>query len=146
MTNPNIYKLIEYNRKILGSYKIQRPFAVIENMRTDTGSKQKLIVSLGSKLKIPKENRREVAQIVKERLTGVQSLFADNPALVDFADKIVKKIQTEGKWNSVRELVCKQKEDVNEPAIAEVFIDDVQHGYDREVGPVLIYDRKWPLA
>jgi transposase len=116
---------------------------LVENMRTDTGSKQKLIVSLGSKLKIPKENRREVAQIVKERLTGVQSLLADNPALADFADKIVKKIQTEGKWNSVRELVCKQKEDVNEPATAEVFIDDVQHGYDREVGPVLIGHTFW---
>ena len=45
---------------------------LVENMRTDTGSKQKLIVSLGSKLKIPKENRREVAQIVKDRLTGPQ--------------------------------------------------------------------------
>jgi len=116
---------------------------LVENIRTDKGPRQKLVVSLGTQLKIPKENRRETARIVKERLTGEQSLFADNPELAGFADIIVKKIQTIGKWNSVRELVCKHNKEPDETTIAEVFVDDIQHGYDREAGPVLIGHTFW---
>jgi len=116
---------------------------LVENIRTDKGPRQKLVVSLGTQLKIPKENRRETARIVKERLTGEQSLFADNPELAGFADKIVKKIQTIGKWNSARELVCKHSKEIDKTTIAEVFINDVQHGYDREAGPVLIGHTFW---
>jgi len=100
--------------------------------------RQRLIVSLGTYLKIPKEKRREVARIVKERLSGQQSLFEYDSQLIAYADKIVKKIQTEGKWDSVREQVCKFKKAIKDKNTAEIFIDDVQHGYDRELGPVLI--------
>ena len=116
---------------------------LVENLRVKKGVSQKLIVSLGTKLRIPKENRHEVARIVKDRLAGQQSLFGSNPELIDFADKIVKKIQTEGKWNSVREQVIKFKQEVAEHAAAEIFVDDVQHGYDRELGPVLIGHCFW---
>ncbi len=116
---------------------------LVENIRTDKGPRQKLIVSLGTRIKITKENRSEVARIVKERLTGEQSLFAENPEFVGYADKIVKKIQTEGKWHSAREIVCKHQDSLNEKAIAEIFVDDVQHGHDREAGPVLIGHTFW---
>ena len=78
---------------------------LVENIRTDKGPRQKLIVSLGTKLLIPKEKRYEVACIVKDRLAGQQPLFKEDPELFAFADKIVKKIQTEGKWNSARKQV-----------------------------------------
>ncbi len=116
---------------------------LVENERTANGSKQKLIVSLGTKLSIPKEKRSDVARIVKDRLIGQQSLFKDEPELIDFADKIVKKIQAEGKWNSAREQVRGFNKDVKENNVAEVFVDDVQHGYDRELGPVLIGHCFW---
>ncbi len=116
---------------------------LVENIRTDKGPRQKLIVSLGTLIKIPKENQSEVARIVKERLTGEQSLFAENSKLVEYADKIVKKIQTEGKWHSSREIVCKQQDNLNKKAIAEVFIDDIQHGHDRDAGPLLIGHTFW---
>ena len=116
---------------------------LVENLRVKKGVRQKLIVSLGTKLCIPKEDRSEVARIVKDRLTGQQSLFESNPELIDFADRIVKKIQTEGKWNSVREQVVKFKQEIKEHATAEIFVDDVQHGYDRELGPVLIGHCFW---
>ena len=116
---------------------------LVENIRTESGPRQKLVVSLGTLIKIPKGQRQEVARIVKERLTGEQSLFAQNPELVSYADKIVKKIQTEGKWHSAREIVCKHRDNLNEKTIAEVFIDDIQHGHDRETGPVLIGHTFW---
>ncbi len=116
---------------------------LVENIRTDKGPRQRIVVSLGTYFKIPKEKRREVARIVKERLFGQQSLFEYDSQLIAYADKIVKKIQTEGKWNSVREQVCRFKKTIKDKSTAEVFIDDVQHGYDRELGPVLIGHCFW---
>jgi len=43
---------------------------LVENIRTEKGPRQRLVVSLGTYLEIPKEKRREVACIVKERLFG----------------------------------------------------------------------------
>jgi transposase len=116
---------------------------LVENIRTEKGPRQRLVVSLGTYLKIPKEKRREVARIVKERLFGQQSLFEYDSQLIAYADKIVKKIQTEGKWDSVREQVCKFKKATKDKSTAEIFIDDVQHGYDRELGPILIGHCFW---
>lgn len=116
---------------------------LVENIRTEKGPRQRLVVSLGTYLKIPKEKRREVARIVKERLLGQQSLFEYDSQLIAYADKIVKKIQTEGKWNSVREQVGKFKKAIKDKNTAEIFIDDVQHGYDRELGPILIGHCFW---
>jgi transposase len=116
---------------------------LVENIRTEKGPRQRLVVSLGTYLEIPKEKRREVARIVKERLFGQQSLFEYDSQLIAYADKIVKKIQTEGKWDSVREQVCRFKKAIKDKSTAEIFIDDVQHGYDRELGPVLIGHCFW---
>ena len=116
---------------------------LVENERTPNGSRQKLVVSLGTKLLIPKEKRSEVARIVKDRLTGLQSLFKNEPELIDFADIIINKIQTAGKWNSAREQVIRFNKDKKENNVAEVFVDNVQHGYNRELGPVLIGHCFW---
>ena len=116
---------------------------LVENIRTDKGTRQRIVVSLGTQIKIKKELQKQVAGIVKERLTGEQSIFVHNPELVGYADKIVKKIQTEGKWYSAREIVCKQKDSLDAKVITEIFIDEIQHGHDRELGPVLIGHTFW---
>ncbi|MCD6184791.1 MAG: hypothetical protein J7K84_03230 [Deltaproteobacteria bacterium] len=65
---------------------------LVENIRAEKGPRQRLVVSFVIYLKIPKEKRREVARIVKERLLGQQSLFEYDSQLTAYADKIVKKI------------------------------------------------------
>jgi len=116
---------------------------LVENERTPKGPRQRIVASLGTYLRIPKDDRNEVARIVEERLLGQASLFDYDPRLIVYADKVVKKIQIEGKWNSCREQVSKFKQRANGQKTAEVFIDDVQHGYDRELGPVLIGHCFW---
>jgi transposase len=116
---------------------------LVENIRTEKGPRQRLVVSLGTYLKIPKEKRSEVARVVKERLSGQQSLFEYDCQTFAYADKIVKKIQTEGKWNAAREQVSKFAEIAKDKNTAEIFIDGVQHGYDRELGPLLIGHCFW---
>jgi transposase len=116
---------------------------LVENIRTDKGPRQRVVVSLGTYFKIPQSIRRDVARIVKERLLGQLPLFAQEPNLIAYADKIVKKIQTEGKWNSARERVCKFIGETQNNRTAEVFIDEVSHGYSRELGTVLIGHNFW---
>ncbi len=40
---------------------------LVENIHTIHGTRQRVVVSLGTYLKIPKEHRRAVARLVKER-------------------------------------------------------------------------------
>jgi len=70
---------------------------LVENVRTDRGPRQRVVVSLGTKFKIPKSQRSTVARVVKERLSGMLSLFSHDPKVIQYADYVVKKIQTEGK-------------------------------------------------
>ena len=114
---------------------------LFESVRTERGPKPRLIVSLGTKFIIPKSDRKEVARIVRERLAGHASLLVINPQLIQYADYVVKKIQTEGKWDSARQRVGKFKE--SDHRTAEIFIDNVTHGYTRELGPLLIGHNTW---
>lgn len=120
---------------------------LVENIRTDKGPRQRLIVSLGTNLKIPKKDQRPVATIIQNRLRCQQSIFDEDPLHVAYADTIIKKIQTEGKWESYREQVQKFKRGLatkkNSNPTAEVFINNVTHGYYRELGPVLIGHTFW---
>ncbi len=120
---------------------------LVENIRTTKGPRQRLIVSLGTNLKIPKKDQRTVATIVQNRLRGQQAVFDDDPLHVAYADKIIKKIQIEGKWESYREQVQKFKRGLpakkNSNPTAEIFINNVTHGYYRELGPVLIGHTFW---
>ncbi|MBC2694004.1 MAG: IS1634 family transposase [Desulfobacteraceae bacterium] len=114
---------------------------LVENIRTARGPRVRIVVSLGTKFKIPKSDRSAVARIVKERLSGQLSLFSYDAQLVGHADYIVKKIQTEGKWDSARQRVSEFKESGRQTA--EIFVEDVEHGYTRELGPILIGDTFW---
>ncbi len=137
---------------------------LVDTIRTGKGPRQRVVVSLGSQFKLPKEHRQAVARLVQERLLGQQSILEAEASLLVYVDKVVKKIQTEGRWNSSRAVVEKivQKSAKNSSSevskesqsscsasslspgsTAEVFVDDVQHGYDRELGPVLIGHEFW---
>lgn len=113
---------------------------LVENIRTEKGSRQRLIVSLGTKLEIPKTDRPAVARLVQEKLQGQSNLFGHDPRLLAYADKIVKKIQTEGKWKAAC-LSAKASPAATETAT--VLVDDVNHGNDRIAGPLLVGHTFW---
>jgi len=135
---------------------------LVDTVRTVKGPRQRIVVSLGSQFKIPKQDRQKVARLVQERLLGQQSMLKTETSVLVAVDKVVKKIQTEGKWNSSRAIVEKTaRQSAETPSVhpseesqtphatspdastAEVFVDHVQHGYDRELGPVLIGHEFW---
>jgi transposase len=137
---------------------------LVDTVRTVKGPRQRVVVSLGSQFKLPKQQRQSAAKLVQERLLGQQTMLETDASLLVYVDKVVKKIQTEGKWNSSRDVVERtvaksvdnspvqasekprsaSAADVSPSATtAEVFVDHVQHGYDRELGPVLIGHEFW---
>jgi hypothetical protein len=115
---------------------------LIQNIRTPKGPRQHIVASLGTKITIPKKIRPTVAQLVEERLKGQIRLLPGekDPKLIDSVDRIVKKIQTDGKWRSERKQVKNVGED---KATAEVFIDEVEHSQDRILGPLLVGHHFW---
>ena len=115
---------------------------LVESVKTEKGPRKNLVVSLGTQLKIPKKIRRFVAKRVHEKLLGVCCLFPE-PEIELLVDKIVKKIQIEGKWEANRKQVIKHKKDIDKTETAMIFVDQVQHSYGRELGSVLIGHHFW---
>jgi hypothetical protein len=113
---------------------------LIQNYRTPKGPRQRVVVSLGTKIHIPKNLRASVAHLVEERLRGQIGLFDNDPIIIHYTDRIIKKIQTDGKYRSERRQVKNFKEDKD---TAEIFVDDVEHGQDRILGPLLIGHHFW---
>ncbi len=64
----------------------------------------------------------------------------------EYAERVIKKLQTDGKWHSLRKQVSKGVEESSESTpTAEVFIDQVDHSVSRELGPLLIGCKIWNL-
>jgi len=119
----------------------QKPvLQLIQTCRTPKAPRQRVVVSLGTKINIPKNLRSQVAQLVEDQLKGQKSLFKVDPKLMIYCDRIIKKIQTDGKWRSERKQVKNFQEDKE---IAQVFIDQVEHSQDRMLGPLLIGHHFW---
>jgi len=102
-------------------------------VRTNKGPRVKIIVSLGTNMKIPKKLKKQVAHCVKERLLGQIVLFEDEKVAV-YTDRIVKKIQTEGKWQKAYDRLRDAKNSMRERETAQVYINEVEHSYKPRTG------------
>ena len=117
---------------------------LVESIRTARGPRQKVIVSLGTECTIPRKLRKQVAACVKSRLIGELVLFEDDKISL-YADRIVKRIQTEGKWQKAHDKLTEAENTKKDRATAEVYIDELQHTYSRNLGEVLIGHHFWQL-
>lgn len=117
---------------------------LVENYRVGNKIKQRIVVSLGVGFDIPKKDWTEVASAVEQKLLGQQNLF-ERPEISCLADRIVKRVQTDGKWvcKKIRAEACDKQSSENNEHIAEVYIDRVKHGNDRILGPLLIGHTFW---
>jgi transposase len=135
---------------------------LVENFRDQTKIRQRVVVSLGVDFDIPKPLRNEVAACVEQKLLGQPGLF-DNSEVIQIADRVVKKIQTAGHWTASAKLPTPAKSATAipvtpptpdaalaptprieaAPEVAEVYVDGVEHGHDRVLGPLLIGHSFW---
>ncbi|MGP8329179.1 MAG: IS1634 family transposase [Methanosarcinaceae archaeon] len=117
---------------------------LVENNRVGHKIKQRIIVSLGVGFSIDSDKRRLVAAAVEQKLLRQLDLYID-PEVDAVADRIVKKIQTEGRWTSSPKTTTDpdKAESPNAQQTAEVVIDQVEHSNDRELGPLFIGHCFW---
>ena len=113
---------------------------LVENRRQKNGKvKQEIIVSLGS-IPIPDEHRREIASEVSNRMMGYQRMLPLDYEVGRWVDHILKKIEIEGKLPPVsrQEIEGDEQTQVN-----GVFIDEINHERETELGPVLALNAAW---
>ena len=113
---------------------------LVENRRCGNGKvKQEIIVSLGGAA-IPDQYRREVAVEVKNRLMGYKRLVPLEYEVGRWVDYILKKIDIEGKLPPV---TCKEIEQDGKSCVDGVFIDEIDHERETELGPALALNAAW---
>jgi len=113
---------------------------LVENRRQVNGKvKQEIIVSLGG-VPIPDEHRREIASEVKNRMMGYQRLVPLDYATGRWVDYILKKIDLDGKLPPV---TCREIEKDGKTQVDGVFIDEINHERETELGPALALNAAW---
>ena len=115
---------------------------LVENYRVGAKVKQRIVVSLGTEVDIPKRLRKSVAQSVENLLLGIQTIWIE-PEIRKIAEPIVRQIQSEGKWISLGNVNSQEGSQKQTPEVAEVYVDHVDHAMSRELGPSLIGHEFW---
>ena len=64
---------------------------LVENIRTEKGPRQRLILNLGA-LDIPQDKYKELANCIEALLTGQKSLFSPDPKITRHAQQAVRNI------------------------------------------------------
>lgn len=100
-----------------GKSKTYEYLHLVENVRTEKGPRQRLILNLGA-IDVPPEKYKELANCIEAMLSGQQSLFSQDPTIESYAR------------DAVRDIVKKRAE---EQAVAATFDDktDPRPNYQR---------------
>jgi transposase len=83
-----IKKVRKSNRN---SKKVYEYLHLVENVRTDKGPRQRLVLNLGA-LDIPAEQYKELANCIEALLTGQQQLFSPSPEIEKHARRALRQI------------------------------------------------------
>jgi hypothetical protein len=117
---------------------------LVENYRDGDKVKQRIVISLGIGFKIANNQRQVVAAAIEQKLSQQTQLFnSADQAVKQIAERIVKMIQTKGDWRIDKKNNHNQQENQAGEHIAEVYIDKVEHGNSRMLGPLLIGHTFW---
>jgi transposase len=117
---------------------------LVENYRDDDKVKQRIVISLGVGFKIASNQRQLVAATIEQKLSQQTELFDSNdPTVKQLAERVVKMIQTKGYWPIDPKNNHNQRENQAGEHVAEVYIDKVEHGNSRILGPLLIGHTFW---
>ena len=127
------------------SQKSKNPtLQLVENYRDGVKVRQNVVVSLGIGFEIAKDQRKLIAAAIEQKLSQQRILFDSNDqAVKQEAERIVKMIQTRGDWRTDKKSDPQQQDNEASEQVAEVFIDKVEHGNSRILGPLLIGDTFW---
>ena len=69
---------------------IYKTFKLVENYHTEKGSRQRVIMSLGTLNNLPKKRRRELAALLEARISGQHSFLEEDKEIAVIADEALK--------------------------------------------------------
>jgi hypothetical protein len=128
-----IREFVKTNKKTGTRYFTHR---LVEGVRTPAGPRQRIVVHLGT-LDLPKSEWKKLALVLEMRLSGQISLFEDDPAIAEVADKSMAHYEFNNLKKADRELLHSNQEflaiDVNHVDTMEV----------RQLGPELVVRCIW---
>jgi len=106
---------------------------LVENIRTEKGPRQKIILNLG-RLKIQKSQYPALAHRIEEILTGQSTLFPADPEIEKIAKESAKSIfKKQAKELKVDENGCYENVDIN----------SIEAEYSRTIGPEYVCHSIW---
>ena len=123
-----------------GSKKLYEYLHLVENVRTDRGPRQRLILNLGT-LNIPEEQYKELANCIEGQITGQRPLFSTDPAIERHAKNAVKRILEKlSEDNAFAKSLDSGK---TSPVFQNVDVASIEANEPRTIGPEYVCHSVW---
>ncbi len=134
-----IKKVKKSNKK---SSKVYEYLHLVENIRTEKGPRQRLILNLGS-LDIPAEQYKELANCIESMLTGQNALFSSDPTIETLAAKASNEIRSRQADEAKKKTEEAAEPQQAEPTYENVDIQSLQASELRSLGPEYACHSVW---
>ncbi len=134
-----IKKVKKSNKK---SSKVYEYLHLVENIRTEKGPRQRLILNLGS-LDIPAEQYKELANCIESMLTGQNALFSSDPTIETLATKASNEIRSRQADEAKKKTEEAAEPQQAEPIYENVDIQSLQASELRSLGPEYACHSVW---
>lgn len=117
------------------SKKVYEYLHLVENVRTQKGPRQRLILNLGA-IDIPKEHYKELANCIEAMLTGQKKLFSTDPEINKLARKAANRIR-------IKKAAPQPIEKPIEETYQQVDVASMEAGQVRSLGPEYLCHSIW---
>lgn len=111
---------------------------LVENIRTPSGPRQRLIINLGD-IPIRKDKYKELANCIESLLTGQTELFSPNKKVNEYAREAAAKIRKK----QSRTLSLPQNKEILPADIRSIDINSLESSEIRTIGPEYVCHKMW---
>jgi transposase len=142
---PPCYGLGMYIKKVKkqnpGTTKAYEYLHLVENVRTEKGPRQRLILNLGS-IDVPPEKYKELANCIEAMLAGEQALFSPDPMIESHARQAVRDIvkKRSEEQSLTRTLVSQTDQALD---YQKVNVASIEVAEPRSLGPEYVCHSIW---
>jgi transposase len=137
---PMYIKKVKKSNK--NSSKIYEYLHLVENIRTEKGPRQRLILNLGS-LDIPADQYKELANCIESMLTGQKELFSSDPVIEKIAAKASNKIRSKLTDRDKEKIESATERQEAVPVYENIDILSLQASELRSLGPEYVCHSTW---
>ena len=116
-----------------GSKKTYQYLHLVENLRTENGPRQRLILNLGA-VDVPPEQYKELANCIEAMLTGQRQLFS--------SDRRIEKL-ARGAADKIRTKLAAEQVEATESVYQSVDVASIEAGQVRSLGPEYVCHSIW---